>query len=59
MTGCERLGCDRTVVWAMTHSVGPDAQWCERHTIRFPGHRKRAFIPAGSPQLTLSEVQVL
>jgi len=56
---CERLGCERVAVWAMTHSVGPTARWCERHTIRFPGHRKRAFIPAGSPQLTLSEVSVL
>lgn len=59
MTRCERVGCEQTPVWG----VGKDDEcimyWCNRHMVTFANYRKRAFLPAGSPQLTLSEVQAL
>jgi len=59
VTLCERVGCEELPVWGVGEGDGWTTHWCNEHMITFANYRNKAFIPAGSPQLTLSEVQAL
>lgn len=59
MTVCDGIDCQKWTVWVYRYNDGMEITRCNKHMVQYDSYRDLASVPAGSPQLTLSEVTVL